>query len=140
MERRVFSDWCGWLCTSSAPRQRQANFEATMELIESELGVSSGPFFLEDFSLVDIVFAPFLERMDASLTFYKGFRMRTEGLEIPSDCRFERSIGRYPNLERWFAGMESRPTYIATRSDYFTHCYALPPQLGGCEMTSEGET
>lgn len=37
----------------------------------------AGPFFLGDrISMVDLVFAPFLERMVASLLYYKGFQMR----------------------------------------------------------------
>ena len=47
--------------------------------------------------------------------------------------------GKYPCLEKWFAAMEARPTYIATKTDYYTHAFALPPQLGGCVMTDEGE-
>jgi hypothetical protein len=27
--------------------------------------------------------------------------------------------------------MEARPTYLGTRSDHYTHCHDLPPQLGG---------
>lgn len=30
---------------------------------------------------------------------------------------------------RWFAAMESRPTYLGTRSDYYTHAHDLPPQV-----------
>lgn len=39
--------------------------------------------------------------------------------------------GRWPALDRWFEAMESRPTYLGTRSDHYTHCHDLPPQLGG---------
>jgi glutathione S-transferase len=28
--------------------------------------------------------------------------------------------------------MEGRPAYAAFRSDHYTHCHDLPPQLGGC--------
>lgn len=28
---------------------------------------------------------------------------------------------------------------MAFKSDFFTHCHDLPPQLGGCAMTPEGE-
>ena len=35
--------------------------------------------------------------------------------------------------------MEARETYQGTRSDHFTHSHDLPPQLGGCGMTPEGE-
>lgn len=39
--------------------------------------------------------------------------------------------GRFPNLDRWFEAMESRPAYLGFKSDYYTHCHDLPPQLGG---------
>lgn len=39
-----------------------------------------GPYFLgSDISLVDITFAPMLERAAASLTYYKGFHLRGQG-------------------------------------------------------------
>lgn len=37
----------------------------------------------------------------------------------------------WPNLTRWFDAMEERPTYLGTKSDYYTHVHDLPPQLGG---------
>jgi hypothetical protein len=40
--------------------------------------------------------------------------------------------GRWPHLERWFDAMEARPAYAGFKSDYYTHCHDLPPQLGGC--------
>lgn len=44
---------------------------------------------------------------------------------------------RWPNLERWFEAMEARPTFMGLRSDYFTHCHDLPPQLGGALASDE---
>lgn len=112
-----------------------------LSTIESELGIAGSPYFLDDFSLVDIVFAPFLERMDASLTFYKGFRMRGQGKQKQERDRSQQCFkGTYPRLEAWFAAMETRPAYIASRSDYYTHAFALPPQFGDCEITPEGLT
>lgn len=93
-----------------------------MEVVEEELGAQGGPYFLgAEYSLVDVIFAPFLERIAASLAYYKGFIVR--------------GAGRFPNLERWFEAMESRSAYIGTKSDYFTHCHDLPPQLGGWCLT-----
>eukprot|EP00887_Chlorella_sp_A99_P006697 scaffold3.g6697.t1 len=108
LERRLFSDWLQWL----------AAFVEAMDAVEAALGVAPGPFFLPDFSLVDCTFAPFLERIAASILYYKGFVVRGEG--------------RWPNLERWFAAMEARPAYLGFKSDFFTHVHDLPPQLGGC--------
>ena len=53
---------------------------ATMDAVDRELHAAGGPFFLgEDLSLVDCVFAPFLERIAASIFYYKGFVVRGEG-------------------------------------------------------------
>ncbi|CAJ1330425.1 unnamed protein product, partial [Effrenium voratum] len=32
-----------------------------------------------------------------------------------------------------------RSSYRMTKSDYYTHCHDLPPQLGGCQAESSGE-
>ena len=140
-----------------------------MALVDEELGATPGPYFLSEFGLVDITFAPFLERIAASVCYYKGFAVRGEVrcevwrrvydmndragcslaaapptesplgptdcsvclLSLPSPCRAPPQ-GRWPNLERWFNAMEQRPAYLAFKSDYYTHCHDLPPQLGGC--------
>ncbi len=95
-------------------------FIATMDTIDREMQAAGGPFFLgKELSLVDVVFSPFLERIAASIYYYKGFVVRGEG--------------RWPNIESWFEAMEQRPAYLGTRSDYFTHVHDLPPQLGGAQ-------
>ena len=40
-------------------------------------------------------------------------------------------------LAAWFDGMESRPTYRGTQSDFHTHAHDLPPQMGGCWENGE---
>ena len=43
-----------------------------MSIVDQELGTEDGPYFLGwGFSLVDCVFAPFLERIVASIPYYK---------------------------------------------------------------------
>eukprot|EP00976_Prorocentrum_cordatum_P104303 1193826-Prorocentrum_minimum.AAC.1 len=65
-----------------------ASFEEALNVVDEELGRLGGPFFLgKDLSLVDITFTPFLERMVASLAYYKGLRMV--------------GTGRWANLEKW---------------------------------------
>ena len=44
---------------------------------------------------------------------------------------YVRGEGRFPHLEAWFDAMEKRPAYLGSRSDFYTHCHDLPPQLGG---------
>ena len=62
-------------------------FMDTMDQVNSELDADGGPFFLgTDLSLVDCVFAPFLERIVASIPYYKGVKVRGEG--------------RFPHLDR----------------------------------------
>jgi glutathione S-transferase len=34
-------------------------------------------------------------------------------------------------------GMESRPTYHGTQTDFHTHTHDLPPQMGGCWENGE---
>eukprot|EP00878_Enallax_costatus_P017108 GHUV01017963.1.p1 GENE.GHUV01017963.1~~GHUV01017963.1.p1 ORF type:complete len:518 (+),score=110.16 GHUV01017963.1:223-1554(+) len=126
LERRFFSDWLNWLCSGWNQQSAQAQLEKTLQAICQELQAEGGPYFLgSDISLVDITFAPMLERAAASLCYYKGFIMR--------------GAGKYPALEAWFDAMESRETYLGTKSDHYTHCHDLPPQLGGCYMTPAGE-
>ncbi|CAL8471991.1 g11533 [Coccomyxa elongata] len=124
LERRLFSDWLSWLTTSWGHDANKREFIATMDAVDMELGDAGGPFFLgPELSMVDVVFAPFLERIAASILYYKGFTVRGEG--------------RWKNLDRWFEAMEARPAYMGTRSDYFTHVHDLPPQLGGCASVPE---
>ncbi len=60
------------------------------------------------------MFAPFLERMAASLPYYKGLPIRANP--------------KYPRVDAWFTAMESRPSYRHIQSDYYTHVHDLPPQ------------
>ena len=94
--------------------------------MDGALGSTSGGFFLgSELSLVDLLFCSFLERAEASLLYYKGFRVR--------------DAAKYPNICAWFDAMESRPSFRASQSDYYTHAMDLPPQLGGCSAESGGE-
>ena len=48
------------------------NFMARMDQVDDEIGKEEGPYFLGwGFSLVDCIFAPFLERIVASIPYYK---------------------------------------------------------------------
>merc|ERR1719424_2007398 len=33
-------------------------------------------------------------------------------------------------VDAWLAAFEARPAYLATKSDYYTHCQDIPPQYG----------
>ncbi len=120
LERYLFRAWCTWLCYPNLmPQQDQrsrAQFVEVMEQVEAALASTPGPYFLEEFGTADVVFTPYVERMNASLYYYKGYSMR----EV------------HPRFAEWFAAMESRPTYRGTQSDFHTHAHDLPPQMGGC--------
>jgi len=128
LERLLFRAWCSWLCypTRSARQEQQnrAQFIDVVAKVETALGSTPGPYFLEEFGTVDVIFTPYVERMNASLYYYKGYSLREEN----------------PRLSDWFAAMESRPTYRGTQSDFHTHVHDLPPQMGGCWENGEPQT
>jgi glutathione S-transferase len=129
LEREIFSAWMSWLTQGGA--SSKSNFVATLTKVEDALNkVKDGPFFLgKDISIVDVQFAPFLERTVASLLYYKGFQIRV----APG----EKTV--YPAINKWFDAMEQLPSYQVTKSDYYTHCWDLPPQLGGCVSEPGGK-
>ncbi|ACK66165.1 putative glutathione S-transferase [Rippkaea orientalis PCC 8801] len=117
LERSLFRAWCSWLCRSNAQEQRnREQFITIVEKVEEALSQTPGPYFLEEFGTVDVIFTPYVERMNASLYYYKGYSLREEN----------------PRLAAWFDGMENRQTYRGTQSDFHTHAHDLPPQMGGC--------
>ena len=124
LERTIFSAWMYWLTSGDSPDGRlRDNFIGVLEDVEAELSATTGGFFLGDqVSLVDMMFAPFLERMCASLLFFKGFQIRVAPGERTN----------FPAVNRWFDSMETLDAYQLTKSDYYTHNWDLPPQLGGC--------
>ena len=128
LERLLFRAWCTWLCTPCIlPGQDQNNRRQFVEVVaevEKALAVTDSPFFLDDFSTADLVFIPYVERMNASLFYYKGYSLREEN----------------PYLSRWFDGLESRSTYRGTQSDFHTHAHDLPPQMGGCYANRDRQT
>jgi glutathione S-transferase len=85
LERDVFALWCRWLFRPSndaAERRAREAFEAAMQAVDDALGQigGGGPFFLgEDISMVDLLFVPFMERQNASLLYWKGFKLRNGG-------------------------------------------------------------
>ena len=127
LERLLFRAWCNWLCyRSRSPREEQYNRDQFLEvvsLVEDALDSTPGPYFLDDFSTADVIFTPYVERMNASLYYYKGYSLRESN----------------PYLSRWFDGMENRATYRGTQSDFHTHVHDLPPQMGGCWENGESQ-
>ncbi|MEB3291040.1 MAG: glutathione S-transferase family protein [Leptolyngbya sp.] len=120
LERLLFRAWCMWLCypARSAQDDQRAGqqFQGVMDRVEAALASTSGPYFLDEFGTVDLVFTPYVERMNASLFYYKGYSMRELN----------------PHFGSWCDAMETRATYRGTQSDFHTHVHDLPPQMGGC--------
>jgi len=127
LERSIFSAWMNWL-TGSA--RSKGSFINVLNEVENELNASDGDFFLgETVTLVDCMFAPFLERMAASMIFFKGFQIR-----VPKGAKTD-----YPAINKWFDAMETLESYTLTKGCYYSHCWDLPPQLGGCTFEDGGE-
>ncbi|MFM2311967.1 MAG: hypothetical protein RLZZ04_1243 [Cyanobacteriota bacterium] len=128
LERLLFRAWCGWLCERSIfPGQEAKNRQQFLEvvaMVEEALAATPGAYFLAEFSTADIIFTPYVERMNASLYYYKGYSLRSVN----------------PGLGAWFDAMETRPTYRGTQSDFHTHVHDLPPQMGGCYSNKEPQT
>eukprot|EP00584_Thalassiosira_punctigera_P003368 CAMPEP_0172526984 /NCGR_PEP_ID=MMETSP1067-20121228/1799_1 /TAXON_ID=265564 ORGANISM="Thalassiosira punctigera, Strain Tpunct2005C2" /NCGR_SAMPLE_ID=MMETSP1067 /ASSEMBLY_ACC=CAM_ASM_000444 /LENGTH=573 /DNA_ID=CAMNT_0013310635 /DNA_START=103 /DNA_END=1827 /DNA_ORIENTATION=- len=124
LERQIFSAWMYWLTSGDSRDGRlQESFVSVLNDVEAELSATKGGFFLgKKASIVDMMFAPFLERMCASMLFFKGFQIRVAPGEKTN----------FPAVNRWFDAMETLESYQLTKSDYYTHCWDLPPQLGGC--------
>tara|TARA_Y100001968_G_scaffold316988_1_gene345465 strand:- start:863 stop:2089 length:1227 start_codon:yes stop_codon:yes gene_type:complete len=128
IEREIFRDWCNWLCREnifiieSAIKQRK--LKQSLKKLEDLINNSSTGFLdpiNEDISEIypgtgDIIFIPYIERLNASLCYYKGFSLREE----------------FPKINKWLTLLENQCTYLGTQGDFHTHTHDLPPQMGGC--------
>lgn len=83
------------------------------------------PYYCLQFSMVDAVYAPFLERIAASMPYWPGLQVR--------------SNPRWPSLNLWYSAMDSRPAYQAMKSDDFTHTHDLEPQIGPCHPSPSAQ-
>ena len=120
LERELFGDWCSLVFRPSyGNRQSRNAFEETLDVVNQQLGITKGPFFLEELSIVDLQFVTHIERMLASVPYWSGFRIRGgEGSR------------RWANIDAWFDAFEQMPSYVATKSDFYTHVQDIPPQYG----------
>ncbi len=128
LEREIFRSWCNWLCRKSFSYLdesfRKNKFRESIYKLEKILSLSKTGFIdspihnsekLEP-GTGDIIFIPYMERMNASLSYYKGFDLRNN----------------YPYIDRWLTLFENLSTYRGTQGDFHTHAHDLPPQMGGC--------
>jgi len=127
LERRLFSSWCNWLCRNSFSQaqedKKKENFKNIAKKLENELQKNSSrwlsPFSTENGERpgsADIIFIPYIERMNASLAYYKGYSLREE----------------HPFIDIWLKELEQIDEYRGTQGDFHTHAHDLPPQMGGC--------
>ena len=128
LERRLFSSWCRWLCTPSLTQgqelNKKTNFQSIALEMEKEIGIDENPWMDKTVisnghrlpSSSDIIFIPYLERMNASLAYYKGFDLRKE----------------HKQIDKWLTALEQLTVYRGTQGDMHTHAHDLPPQMGGC--------
>eukprot|EP00039_Didymoeca_costata_P030176 m.28214 g.28214 ORF g.28214 m.28214 type:complete len:409 (-) comp7982_c0_seq3:1223-2449(-) len=126
LERQLFRAWCVWLCTpglnNHQEKQARAQFKDVARRMETVIDIGGGTWMDPQDATGpipgcgDVVFIPYVERMNASLAYYKGFSLRTE----------------HPSIDRWLAALEDLETYRGTQSDFHTHAHDLPPQMGGC--------
>ena len=126
LERALFRAWCSWLCrpatSPAADAVAAAQFSAVASSFADALLAKSGPFLLgSELSVADVVFVPFVERMRASLFYYKAFDI----------------TAAFPPIRAWFAALEAHPAYAGMMADFHTHAHDLPPQLGGCYEGSD---
>ncbi|KAK4536848.1 hypothetical protein CDCA_CDCA10G2873 [Cyanidium caldarium] len=131
MERELFSDWLRYLTGPPAMASvlRRAFF-AAMDKVERALAASpTAPFFSAPLSsdgegpgFVDCLIAPFLERIEFTMPFWKGIEIRNNP--------------KWPCLERWYKAIEARPGYL--KGNAYSTVFNLPPQVGR-HTTAESE-
>ena len=126
LERLLFRAWCIWLCSPRLNNRQEVQareqFQKVARQMEAALTAGGGQWLDPDHpggalpGTADLVFVPYVERMNASLAYFKGFALRQE----------------HPAIDRWFDALEQLATYRGTQSDVHTHAHDLPPQMGGC--------
>ena len=128
LEREIFRSWCNWLCRESFnlvdSSFRKKRFKESISKLEKILSTSKTGFIdpsVSDSGKIepgtgDIIFIPYMERMNASLAYYKGFNLREN----------------YTYINKWLTLFENTSSYRGTQGDFHTHSHDLPPQMGGC--------
>ncbi len=128
LERKLFRAWCIWLCqpalTAAQEKKRKDIFQSVAREMENNIQISNTPWLDPIFDdsgnslpgSADVIFIPYLERMNASLAYYKGLNLREE----------------HPMINQWFNALEALEVYRGTQGDFHTHAHDLPPQMGGC--------
>lgn len=88
--------------------------------VDQALQATQGPWFLDEYdhpSMIDFIYVSHVERMLASIAYWKGVDLR--------DPKW-----KFTGLTRWLEAFEKREAYLAFKSDYYTHVMDIPPQYG----------
>eukprot|EP00898_Chlorokybus_atmophyticus_P007191 jgi/Chlat1/7473/Chrsp6S07477 len=128
LERMLAKQWLAWITASpwSWGAGGKNEFLQAVAQVEAELKTSGGPYFLgELYSMVDVTFAPFLERIHSSILYFKGLDIRASG--------------EYPCLTGWYDAMDSRSAYVKLKGTHYVHAHALPPQIGELGVAAEAK-
>lgn len=118
LERDLFRDWFVYLFEKPESHGHD-EFWTVLRQVESALAkYAESPWFLPgtEPSLVDIIFAPKVERVIASCLYWKGLTLR----QHPD----------LPALSRWLDALDHRPSYAAFKADFFTLINSLEPLFG----------
>jgi len=127
LERELFSSWCYWLCRKSLfqaqEEKKKESFKNVARKLEKELQKNTSGWLTpistehgKSPGSADVIFIPYVERMNASLAYYKGYSLREE----------------HPFINIWLKNLEQLDEYRGTQGDFHTHAHDLPPQMGGC--------
>lgn len=119
LERAVFGAWCSYLFRPEVPfiGKNTSDFESALRQMDLELSKNTDSDWFLPYkhpTIVDMQYVSHVERMVASALYYKGFDIRTQ----------------FENINRWLTAFEELPYYMATKSDFYTHCMDIPPQYG----------
>jgi glutathione S-transferase len=88
--------------------------------VDDQLLKTQGPWFFgeQDYpTMMDFIYISHVERMLASLSYWKGLDLRDPKWKLNG-------------LNRWLEAFEKREAYLAFKSDYYTHVKDIPPQYG----------
>lgn len=107
-----------WSCGSASSNlaseevlSLQTDFEAKLDAVEQLLTKYPGDYFLGEFSLVDIMYAPHLNRLANNLPVYSDYQLQDND--------------RFFYLNRWLKAIASRPAYNRIKPDSTTNNLVL---------------
>ena len=105
---------------SGAMSGAMKGFLECLQKVDQQLLKENGPWFFGQHdhpTMMDFIYVSHVERMLASVAYWKGLNLR--------DPRWN-----LPGLNRWLQAFEQREAYLAFKSDYYTHIKDIPPQYG----------